>query len=188
MARISRSVCPRRPKSRTDYLHRKLLLCALARKDIGNAKEIFSSMSDMGKNETMSRFLMYKIAVRCGDTGLAAECLQTISSSTTTDPTILYACCLDAQNAGNKPQLLATLQLVLEKYGYGAPSGVHLPALLRLTISLMVHSIEEDCGPGTNFLASGNMVHKLCTIFEKGSPYPTSSICTTNARMKLRLL
>ncbi len=152
--------------------HRKLLLCAIARKDVGVAREIFSSMSKGAQNEAMTRFLMYKIALRCGENELAAECLQFISSTTTKDSTLLYACCLDAQQSGNKNQTIAALQLVLEKYGYGAPSAVHLPSLLRTTIQLIVSLLDES----RNSTTSDNMevsVEKLCRTFEGGSNYLT---------------
>ncbi|PMD45090.1 SPO22-domain-containing protein [Hyaloscypha variabilis F] len=146
-------------------ISRKLLLCAMARKDMGSAREIFSSMSDSAKNEPMSQFLMHKIAVRCGENELAAESLQRISSATTKDPTLLYASCLDAQQSGNKLQTIAALQLVLEKYGYTAPSAIHLPSLLRTTIQLIVSLQTEP----QNLAALGDLeqtVEKMCKAFE----------------------
>jgi hypothetical protein len=153
--------------------HRKLLLCAMAKKDVGSAREIFSSMSDSTKNEPMSRFLMYKIAIRCGESDLAAESLQIISSATTKDPTLLYACCLDAQQSGNKLQTIAALQLVLDKYGYAAPSAIHLPSLLRTTIQLMVQLQKES----HNSAILDDMevtAEKLCKVFEGGNTSNTS--------------
>jgi len=139
----------------------------MVRKDMGSAREIFSSMSDAAKNEPMSQFLMYKIAVRCGESELAAESLHTISSATTKDPTLLYACCLDAQQSGNKLQTIAALQLVLEKYGYTAPSAIHLPSLLRTTIQLMVSLAKEPHDP-SNLGDMDVTVEKLCKAFEGG--------------------
>jgi hypothetical protein len=171
MARISRSVTCRKTML-VLTCHRKLLLCAIARKDFGGAREIFSSMSKSAQNEGMTRFLMYKIALRCGESELAAECLQFISSATTKDPTLLYACCLDAQQSGNKHQTIAALQLVLEKYGYSAPSAIHLPSLIRTTIQLIVSLLDES----RNSTTSDNMevsVEKLCRAFEGGTSYLT---------------
>lgn len=73
-------------------------------------------MPEASKNEPMTRFLMYKVAIRSEDTDLAAECLRVISSSSK-DPTLLYACVLDAQQIGNRHLALAALQLVLEVQG-----------------------------------------------------------------------
>lgn len=125
-------------------------------------------MSDSAKNEPMSRFLMYKIAIRCREGELAAECLQIICSATTKDPTLLYACCLDAQQSGNKPQTVAALQLVLEKYGYTAPSAIHLPSLLRTTIQLIV-SIQKESQNSASLDDMGVTVEKICKAFEGGN-------------------
>jgi hypothetical protein len=127
-------------------------------------------MSNAAKNEPMTRFLMYKIALRCGETELAAECLQIINAaSAKTDPTLLYACCLDAQQVGSKSQVLVVLQLVLEKYNYAASSTIHLPALLRLTIGLIVELLEDSRKSGvSNDEAS---IEKLCQTFEGGETF-----------------
>jgi hypothetical protein len=61
----------------------------------------------------------------------AVECLDLVCQQSTKDATLLYACVLDAQQCGDKRQAVVALQKVLEKYDYGAPTGVNLPALLR---------------------------------------------------------
>lgn len=124
-------------------------------------------MSDSAKNEPLTRFLMYKIAIRCGENELAAENLEIINSSTTKDPTLLYACCLDAQQSGNKLQTIATLQLVLEKYGYSAPSAIHLPSLIRTTIQLMVSLLSDAQNPVSSD-EKELIVEKLCKALEGG--------------------
>ncbi|TVY21229.1 hypothetical protein LARI1_G000647 [Lachnellula arida] len=146
-------------------LSRKLLLCALARKDISSAREIFGSMSAMAQNEPMTRFLMYKIALRSGDHELAADSLHIISSFSKEDPTLLYACCLDAREVGNKATMLAALQLVLEKYDYGAPKIIHLPSLLRITIGLTESLLEESKEVEVPVEADV-IIEKLCKLFE----------------------
>ncbi|KHJ34534.1 putative tpr-like protein [Erysiphe necator] len=148
-------------------ISRKLLLCALAKKEMSNAREIFFSMTEAARNEPLSRFLMYKIAVRSGDDDMAVECLHKISSATVNDPSLLYACCLDSQQIGNKPQLLVTLQLVLDKFRYETPPGTHLPSLLRLTIGLMIGMYDETIKPGVKHEL--NIVEKLCATFESAA-------------------
>ncbi|KAL5321709.1 hypothetical protein ACEPPN_009669 [Leptodophora sp. 'Broadleaf-Isolate-01'] len=149
-------------------LYRKLLLCAHAKKDLGSAREIFSSMPSAAQNEPMSRFLMYKIAVRCEDQDLAAECLQVISSTSTNDPKYLYACVLDAQQAGNKRQTLAALQLVLDKSSFET-SSVNLASLLRLTTTLTIQALNEAAKSKDDCTESDDMSEKLCAMYEKGS-------------------
>ena len=147
---------------------RKLLLCALARQDIGSAGEIFGSMSEVAKNEPMTRFLMYKIAIRCEENELAADCLKVISTKSSNDSTLLYACILDAQQVGHRPQVLAALQLVLEKSDYEAPSTIHLPTLLRITIGL-IHAMLNGPKSVEDSYDVEATVEKLCTLFERGN-------------------
>jgi hypothetical protein len=61
----------------------------------------------------------------------AEECLDVVCRQSSKDATLLYACVLEAQNAGCKQQAIVAHQKVLQKYDYSAPAGVHLPALLR---------------------------------------------------------
>ena len=61
----------------------------------------------------------------------AAECLDLVCRQSSKDATLLYACVLEAQSAGDKRQAIIALEKVLEKYNYSAPAGIHLPALLR---------------------------------------------------------
>lgn len=171
MARISRSVTYVLAMEIIDTIRRKLLLCALARTDLGSAREIFSSMPDTAKNEPMSRFLMYKIALRCQDIDMAAENLHFIGSASTKDPKLLYACALDAQKVGDRVQTLAALQLVLERCGY-EPSSINLASLLRLSISLMVQVLDETKKMPNGAAEAECMVEKLCTMYEKSRQHP----------------
>lgn len=98
-------------------------------------------MSEADKAAAMTRYLMYKVSLRSADAGLAAECLDVVCQHSTKDDTLLYACVLEAQQAGDKRQAVIALQKVLEKYGYGAPVGVHLPALLRCTARLLLSEL-----------------------------------------------
>jgi hypothetical protein len=146
---------------------RKLLLCALARQDFGSAREAYGSMPDVAKNESLTRFLMFKIAIRCDEVEFASECLHVINSASTKDPTLLYACVLDCQQINNKHQALAALELVLQKLGYGASYGIHLPSLLRLTIGLTLTAIDKSKVMEGSAEADAT-VEKLCKLFEGG--------------------
>jgi hypothetical protein len=128
-------------------------------------------MSEASQNEPLTRFLMYKVALRSEDADLAADCLQIISSSSK-DPTLLYACVLDAQQVGNRPFALAALQLVLERQGtfesHGTGScAVHMPSLLRSTISLTSAVLDGSKNAEGSPEATAN-VEKLCKFFEGG--------------------
>jgi hypothetical protein len=104
-------------------------------------------MPDSGRDEAVTRYLMYKAGLRSGDanfgenptfrssenqlTVIAAECLDYICRSSAKDATLLYACVMEAQSAGDKRQAISALQRVLDRYDHSAPAGIHLPALLR---------------------------------------------------------
>ncbi|KAI9697243.1 MAG: hypothetical protein M1836_004807 [Candelina mexicana] len=103
----------------------------IARQDPACAREVYNQMSDTGRATPMTKYLMFKVALRGGDADFAAECLNAVCDNSTDDATLLYACVLEAQQSGDKIQVAAALQKVLDKYDYGAPHGVHLPALLR---------------------------------------------------------
>lgn len=113
---------------------------------------------------------MYKIALRSGEADLASDSLHIISASSKKDPTLLYACCLDAREVGNKLTLLAALQLVLEKYDYGIPTTIHLPSLLRITIGL-TESLLDESKATEGSAEVETIIDKLCKLFEGGNGF-----------------
>ncbi|KAL2071470.1 hypothetical protein VTL71DRAFT_12705 [Oculimacula yallundae] len=115
----------------------------------------------------LSRFLMYKIAVRCDEQELAAECLHIISSASPNDLKLLYACVLDAQQAGNKRQTLAALQLVLDRTTFET-TAVNLASLLRLTVTLTVQTLDEAAQKHNDPTEFEATLDKLCVMYEKG--------------------
>ncbi|CAG8979159.1 hypothetical protein HYALB_00000293 [Hymenoscyphus albidus] len=145
---------------------RKLLLCAFERQDTNSAMEIFTSMPEIAKNEPMTRFLMYKVAIQSNLSKVAAESLQVIYSASSTDPTLLYACCLYSMQGNNKVQTLAALQLVLEKHDYDLPTAVHLPSLIRVTIGITSKLLETSLQNGSNNAEVEELINKLCKLFE----------------------
>lgn len=117
----------------------------------------------------MTRFLMFKIAIRGDETDLAAECLNKVFAGSKKDPALLYACVMDAQTVGDKTQTLAALELVLKQNNYAAPEGVHLPALLRCMIRLVVAHMKEKTAAGEDM---ENAVDQLSKLFEGGKYFP----------------
>jgi len=124
-----------------------MIQCALSRQDYAAAREAFNKMSDTGRDEPVTRYLMYKVGLQSGDMDLgrnpapksvgctltttATECIDFVCRSSAKDATLLYACVMEAQSAGDKRQAISALERVLDKYDYSAPAGIHLPALLR---------------------------------------------------------
>lgn len=128
-------------------LSRKSILCAQARHDHVAAKHIFSEMPDSGRNDRITRYIMYKTGLLTEDSELGntlspiivgialnvvvTECLDIVCRHAGNDATLLYACIVEAQASGKNTHVIATLEKMLDKYDHNAPSGVHLPALLR---------------------------------------------------------
>ena len=156
-----------------------MLLCSIERNDKNTAANIFGATPKASASEPMTQFLMYKLALQCEEPALAADCLQNISASTADDPSLLYACCLEAQHKGNRNQTLAALLLVLEKQSSGAPTTIHLPSLTRSAIKLLVTILETSKAPEGSEEAQG-LIDKLCMLYEKGIHPLVFSLCTTN--------
>ncbi|KAF4535794.1 Tetratricopeptide-like helical protein [Lasiodiplodia theobromae] len=109
-------------------ISRKVILCALSRQEHNTARKVFFEMPEKERNNPMTRFLMYKSAIRDQQPEFAAECLDTIK----------------AQGLRDQKSAIAALQKALEKYDYGAPVAIHLPALLRSTIRLLVNQLSAS--------------------------------------------
>ncbi|KXH33815.1 hypothetical protein CSIM01_12068, partial [Colletotrichum simmondsii] len=127
-------------------LGRKLILCALGRNDDQRARQVFHSMSEAAQNEPMTRYLMYKAALRSSDQELAAQCLERVALSAPGDPNFLYACVLEAQQAGDKVCAMHAMKQLVEKFEFSEASPIHLPALLRCNIRLAVSVVESEKG------------------------------------------
>jgi len=113
---------------------------------------------------------MYKIAIRNGEVELASECLEVVHQASSKDPSLLYACVLDAQEVGNKDMAIAALQLLLKKNQFNPPTTIHIPALLRCTIRLMITQLESKGASRTEH-DTDYTVTQLCKLFEGGETF-----------------
>lgn len=141
-------------------LQRKLILCALSVSNQAKAKEVYSQMSPSNKKDPSTVYLLYKVALRCRDSELATECIDSICTASTKDATLLYACVREAQQTGDRLQIIKSLQRVLEKYNYNAPNEIHLPALLRCTARLFIRELEN---PRSQII---DCTDEICKLFE----------------------
>ncbi|KAF2281473.1 SPO22-domain-containing protein [Westerdykella ornata] len=151
-------------------IFRKIILCAFSCKNYAGACEAFSQMSDTGKDEPITRYLMYKVALQRGDADLAASCLETICKKSSKDVTLLYACVLEALNSGDKRQTINALERVLDRYDYSAPAGVHLPAVLRCTARALTSELVKDGK------LCDSVMEEVCKVFEGGCAQAKASL------------
>lgn len=146
-------------------ISRKLIMCVLSMQKVDMAREVYYQMSEGGKSNPLTRFLMYKVALQSRDTDFAAESLNIICKASSKDVTLLYACVVEAQTVGDRQQAALALQKVLSQYNYNAPKGVNLPALLRCMIRLVMSHIHDDEPPTEQAL------DEICKIFETAVSY-----------------
>lgn len=145
-AKVSRYSHISRTHERELTQHRRIIQCALSSQHYDVAREVHAQMANTGRDEPVTRYLMYKVGLRSQDNDfgmppiaysqttlidVASECLDYICRTSVKDATLLYACVMEAQSAGSKRQVISALEKVLSKYEHSAPSGIHLPALLR---------------------------------------------------------
>ncbi|KAL9131193.1 MAG: hypothetical protein Q9217_000795 [Psora testacea] len=144
-------------------LQRKLILCALSQAGPDKACELCANISASNLKEPSTQYLLYKVALRSQESEKAIECLDYICKATTEDATILYACVLEAQKSGDQTQSAACLMRLLEKFRYGAPDGVHLPALLRCTARLLIQQF------GTEAKRTEDILKDICKVFDSAA-------------------
>jgi hypothetical protein len=109
---------------------------------------------------------MYKIALRSDDREEAARCIEGISQASQPIE-YLYACCLDAKSAPHKDYALEALTSLLAKNEHSPSSSIHLPALLRCTIRLLVKGVDEQ----TDQSDGRKAVQELCRVFSEGRSF-----------------
>ncbi len=144
-------------------ISRKLLVIALQRHDISDVHNLIADIPESAREDPNTQFLLFKVALRTDQSGLAVQALDKVYTHAKKDATLLYACVLDAQQNGDRQITMKSLQMVLEKYEYSAPDGVHLPALLRCTIRLVLAQVDANDVPEEQKPA---LVEELCRLFD----------------------
>lgn len=137
-AKIGRYVIMSLQKHGTLRPCRKAMKMAIDRNDLDGARGAFFQMPAQVQNESLTRYLAFKLAVRSDDYDLATECLSVIAKQAKTDTSFLYACVLEAQQSNMRHTAVAALQVLLDRQ----PPDVHLPTLLRCTARLLISELE----------------------------------------------
>ncbi|KEQ69702.1 SPO22-domain-containing protein [Aureobasidium namibiae CBS 147.97] len=151
-------------------LSRKLMTVALSKGDLTAARAAYHQMSESGKSAAMTQYLMYKIAIQENDVELATQSLGgVLKSSSKGTEKYLYGCALEAQQAGNRQQFIATMHKVLEFHEKHPLDDVRLPVLLRC----IAGSIEAEVNNHDMPLDAG--LTELCKVFEAAMRHGSSS-------------
>lgn len=129
--------------------------------DNGNlpvARESFFQMPKDAREESLSQFLAFRLALQSQDEDLATECLRNVARHATKDPTHLYACVIEAQRSPMRHMAVMALQAVLGQ----RPPGIHLPCLLRCTVRLLIAELDA----AANDRALNQVTSEVLQIFE----------------------
>lgn len=111
---------------------------ALDHGDLLVARETFFQMPKDAREESLSQFLAFRLALQSQDEDLAAECLRNVARHACKDPTHLYACVIEAQRSPMRHMAVMALQAVLSQ----RPAGIHLECLLRCTVRLLIAELD----------------------------------------------
>lgn len=133
--------------------------------NLDSAQEVFQAMSESVQCQPMTMFLAYRLALRSSNTAMASKCIEGVSKSAPKDPKFLYACCLEAQQSGDRLCTLKALKLIAEQYEFSQDSDIHFPALLRSMIRVQVSILESKDASGIDI---GLIARDLCDTFEGG--------------------
>lgn len=136
---------------------------------------MYYGMKEAVQRDALTCYLMHKSAVRSGDEGLAAECLENVASASSS-PEFLYACVVDAQQSGEKRCAIAALKKLVLSHEVDASGPVYLPALLRCTIRLLWTCLDDQVEGEGN---PGGTIDDLCKIFEGGRLIGVSFVVAT---------
>lgn len=111
-------------------------------------------MSEATRDEPMTKYLVYKLAIKLDDLDMAAECLRCIAMSAGKRE-LLYACVLHARHVKQRmfvAQALKKLADLINRsnsdgLGEGAAGHppVHTPALFRCTILMLRDIVDGAC-------------------------------------------
>lgn len=148
---------------------RKRIICALGLNKPEEARLVYTSMSESAQNDVLTRYLMFKVALRLWDTDLGVECIQRLSETETDGKSqdMLYACIREAQQAGDKLCTVAALKAVAEHWDPVRSSASCLTSVLRCAIRLI--SIVDDEIDQTEEAGSRQIfVEDTCKLFDIG--------------------
>ncbi|GJN84559.1 hypothetical protein PLIIFM63780_008119 [Purpureocillium lilacinum] len=151
---------------------RRRIQYAIRLNDPERARAAFQGMKDGRRDEPLTRYLMFKVALLSWDHELGCECIERLSRNSDKDRTrdILYACVREAQQVGDKICTLAALKSVAQSWACGTKLSSSFPSILRCTIRL-IRMIQEDSAATDDEGRGDDFAGDLCDVFEKAAEY-----------------
>ncbi|KAK9483127.1 meiosis protein SPO22/ZIP4 like-domain-containing protein [Lipomyces starkeyi] len=146
-------------------IFRKVMLCEFNLQNYTAVSGTYSVMPAASQESPLTQYILYNTALATFDDALAQNCLSKISTSPTADARMMCACAMEAQQKDNKPITLAAMKFIVQKLqdkDNAIPrQEIHMPALLRCVIRLMVLEIEKTV-PNK----AVTEIDQLCQYFE----------------------
>ena len=144
---------------------RKLLSCCIENNDLDTAKSTYVDMSELTRDEPMTKYLIYKLSIKADDLDMATECLRGISVSAD-KLKILYSCILHARHEKAPRFMVQAMKRLADAMNHDPSSQVHAPALFRCTI-LLLRDMIDDAGNNEPH-KDGQAVQDLVDVFDGG--------------------
>ncbi|KEF51820.1 uncharacterized protein A1O9_12157, partial [Exophiala aquamarina CBS 119918] len=141
-------------------LERKLIQCFIDISDNDAALGIFQHMPASRRNQPLSRFLWYSLALRRQDDSSVQSALGALASAHDEQNRLLFAAVSEAMKYGTKRQGAQLLQRILDKYNDMESPVFDRPSLLRCSARLLLSAIVEEG------IKLEELLSRLCAIFK----------------------
>ncbi|PGH12790.1 hypothetical protein AJ79_04014 [Helicocarpus griseus UAMH5409] len=148
-------------------IRRRLMLCALGKSDTTKVRQMFNEMSEDSRSESLTHYLMYRVALLDKDVDLARNCLEALSKQDKGLENYILACVAEARHTRDNEQVSVAQRVLLDMLGKNLLDGVHLPVLLRFIIVTLVDELKND-GP-----RQSEIIETICKVFEISSENAT---------------
>ena len=133
-------------------------------------------MAPCAQNDVLTRYLMFKVALKTWDTQLGIECIQHLSEATETQRSqdMMYACIREAQQASHQLCTIAALKAVAQTWHAGRPGASCLTSILRCGIRLALTMLDKLEQGKQDEVLQRALVEDTCKLFEIGKYYFTA--------------
>ncbi|EEH42224.2 uncharacterized protein PADG_07044 [Paracoccidioides brasiliensis Pb18] len=147
-------------ESNKSKIRRRIILCALEKRDAARARQILHQMSEASRSDGLTQYLMYRIALLDNNAELARECLEILSKQDAGAENYILACVAESRHFDDKSQEFMALQVLLDMLDKKSIVGIHLPELLRCTIRLLIAELDADRPQ------KPEVIESICRVFE----------------------
>ncbi|KAL2372377.1 hypothetical protein RJZ57_003160 [Blastomyces gilchristii] len=131
--------------------------------DGSKARQLFNDMPEASRSESLTQYLLYRVALLDKDSELARGCLETLSKQGAGSENYVLACLAETRQTDDKYQEAIALRILLDMLDKKSLDGIHLPALLRYTIRLLVAEVSSKYQP-----VRLEVIENTCNVFEIG--------------------